>query len=289
MAVSERLRRFIRATAVGALIAFDASIVLVILAIAISFYLHDPLMWIPFALVALALVLLALAAGIGGALGAIKSQRGWWSTSFRVLVALSVVTPIVLAVSKNSLEQWILFPTVGLIYLVLPALALLFIGGRADLRLLPIGACVAYGAALVSIVLTFLFPDLGMDPTVSYFLYLPPQAFVAAMMLIAAMLLGMAGGIICAIDGRLSSRRWWSDGLLLAVAVGLLMPLLLAMQVHYPPLVSLSTSLEVVLYVAAGATYLALPVMALVYLRGSSHSASLRHSPGWSEDIRPMH
>lgn len=279
MDVSERSHRFIRVTAVGALLAFDATMVLMTLAIAVSFYLHDPrslfvreplLIWVPFALASIATLLLTLAVGIGCALGAMRSRRGWWSTSFRVLVALAVVTPILLAVSKNPLEQWILFPTVGLIYLVLPALALLFVGRRAEVRLLPIGASVAYSVALVCIALTYLYPDFGADPNASYFIYFPPQAFTAIMMLSAAIPLGMAGGIICAIDGRLSRRRWWSDRFLIMVAVGLLVPLVIVLQVvHYPPLVSLSPSLEVVLYVAAGAAYLALPVMVLVYLRGS--------------------
>lgn len=281
---------FVRTTASGALPAFDATVILGTLAIAVS-YIHDPrslvyreplLIWLPFALAALALALLTLAAGIGGAIRATHGGRGWWATTLRVLVVLAIVMPVFLYLSKDSFQQAILAPVIALIYLVLPLLALLSAGRRAYIRLLSIQTFIAYGVAIVCIVLTYRFPRFGMGPTQVYFIYFPPQLFVAAVMCATALLFSLAGGIICTIDGRLSGRPLWSDCFLVAVAVCLAVPLLLAMQIHYPPLVSVSPSLTVVLGIAAGAAYLALPGLVLVYAHRSRPASAPPHigAPG---------
>ncbi|HLJ81874.1 MAG TPA: hypothetical protein VKT52_10335, partial [Ktedonobacterales bacterium] len=64
-----------------------------------------------------------------------------------------------------------------------------------------------------------------------------------------------------------------------AVVAGLLGPFALAMQVHYHPLLSLSPTLEVILVILSLASYLALPVMALVYMRKRPASASSASVP----------
>ncbi|MGH2515719.1 MAG: hypothetical protein ACRDHP_08690, partial [Ktedonobacterales bacterium] len=179
MNTTNQLRRFTQRTAVGALLAFDATVVFLIVAINVSFYTHDyrslfgrePLLpWIPFALAALVTILLMLATGIGGAREARRAGHARQSTSLIVLALLNSVLPVLLAISHDSLAQTILGPIVGLGYLVLPALALLFLGRRTGLCLLIIAAFVAFGAALALLVLSFLFPAFGRDPSANYFI-----------------------------------------------------------------------------------------------------------------------
>lgn len=276
LGASQRSRQFIQRAAVGALLAFEVMLVLLSVTTIVFYGVYDPhslvrrqplLIWIPFAVAALCTVSLALAAGVGAARRAVQSRQERWSTGLRVLLALAIVTLVLLAISRNSAGTTLLVPIATLIYLTLPALALLSVGRRAGLRLLAAGAWVAGAMTLALLVLTFLFPGFGMDPSQTYDIYFPPQIAAAFFTFGAGAISSVAAGIVCAVDGRLTGHLNWSNSFLTAVVAGLLGPFALAMQVHYPPLLSLSPTLEVALVILSLASYLALPVMALVYLR----------------------
>lgn len=141
MRVFQDAYRFIHRTAVGALLPFDATVVLAILAITVSFYTHDPqslifreplLIWLPFALAALATIILTLAAVLRGAVNATRRRRGWWATSFRVLAPLLIAGqnhhPPLLSIS-SSLEA-LLGIIAGAAYLALPVMALIYLRRR---------------------------------------------------------------------------------------------------------------------------------------------------------------
>lgn len=121
-------------------------------------------------------------------------------------------------------------------------------------------------AADVTVVLWLRYPEFGRDPHQSYTfgLYLPPQFGVAATMLVAALFYSMAGGIDCAIDGRLSGHGLWSQAFLLVVVAGLIGPISLAVETYWHT--SFLPPLEATLYFTAGIAYLALPIMGLVYV-----------------------
>ena len=275
MRAPEGLLRFIRTTALGALLAFDATVVFINMAIIVFYGVHDShsllyreplLIWIPFVVAALCTVSLALAAGVGAARAAMRIQGERWSTSFRVLIALAVITLVLLAFSRESAATTILVPAATLFYLLLPALALLFTEHRSGLRLLVTGACVAYGMTIVLLVLTLWFPRFGVDPTQTYDIYFPPQFTAAFFTLGAGALSSVAAGIVCAVDGRLTGHQYWSSCFQVAVVAGLIGPISIGLQIHYPPYLSLSPTLEVALVILAGVSYLALPLMVLVYL-----------------------
>src|SRR5579872_222685 len=188
MGASQRLRRFVQRAAVGALLAFEVMLVLLSVTIIVFYGVYDPqslvrrqplLIWIPFAIAALCTISLALAAGAGAARSAIQSRQERWSTSLRVLLALALITLVLLAISRDSAGTTILVPIATLIYLTLPALALLSVGRRAGPRLLAVGAWVASAMTIALLVLTLLFPRFGMDPSQTYDIYFPPQ-FAAA-------------------------------------------------------------------------------------------------------------
>ncbi|MGH2517026.1 MAG: hypothetical protein ACRDHP_15360, partial [Ktedonobacterales bacterium] len=107
-----------------------------------------------------------------------------------------------------------------------------------------------------------------------------PQFSVALMLLLGVMLFGLAAGVVCAIDGRLSRRLLWSDVFLIAVAAAVLGPILIVLQSHYPPLVSLSSSAQTLFGIVAGVAYIAMPILSLVYLSTSRRSMPHANLPG---------